>query len=961
MTRLGRAVGATSFIIVLPVMAQQTRQTPPQRRPPATDSAPVEPGKPALTHADYGKWESPGNATLSPDGKWFAYTISRVSGVSELRYRPVDRDSVRIARGAGNPTFTEDGRWLIYSVNPAAEADSTGSGVGAGGRGGRGGRGGQGRGGGAASAPAGAQNRNRAVIVDLQSGAAINVAGVQTFVLSSDGKYLALRRYAIAGRTGRGADLVVRALATGTDLVLSSIADYEWSPTGALLATTIDVDGQTGNAVQIVDAASGTVRALDGGVARYSGIAWRPRSSDLVTLRARTDAAFADTSYTILAWRNVATAPELHVYDFAADKSFPEGMRVVASRPVTWTEDGSTVLFGIAKRTPRGIRSGNTATAARAPANVQIWHSKDLRQWKQQELQAVQDRNRTHVAAWNVSANAFVRLADDSLETVQFSANQKSAIATSDKPYQREAMFGRPYRDVYRIDISTGKRDRILTRTFGAPRISPEGRYIAYANAGQWWVANLSSGALTNLTRTIRTTRFMNTEDDHPTAERSPYGLAGWTTGEKAVLLYDRFDIWMVNVDGTKPVRLTRGREDSTIFRRVVLDPAERTIDPARPLYLSAVGEFSRKSGYAYLTIGQPPTRLVWADMGVSGLEKATKADVFVYLKQSYGDSPDYFVGSGVLHDGVQVTATNPFQGEYAWGRQELLTYRTKTGERLQAMLTYPADYKPGVKYPMVVYFYEKLSQGFHSYIVPSERAQYNTQVFSQEGYFVLRPDISFRARDPGVSALECVTAAVRSVLTKGLVDPGKVGTMGHSWGGYQSAFFAVHGKGLFAAAIAGAPLTDLVSFYGYTSGNSGAGETGHFEVGQERMQVPLWTDPQAYIRNSTVFAVDKLDIPLLLEEGEADGNVNPFQSQELYNFARRLGKQVVYLVYPGENHNLAQRNNQIDYHYRQLEWFDHYLKGNPAAKWITDGETYLDRQKLLQPAASGGGRGGSQ
>ena len=117
---------------------------------------------------------------------------------------------------------------------------------------------------------------------------------------------------------------------------------------------------------------------------------------------------------------------------------------------------------------------------------------------------------------------------------------------------------------------------------------------------------------------------------------------------------------------------------------------------------------------------------------------------------------------------------------------------------------------------------------------------------------------------------------------------------------------------------------------------------------------MPLWEDPQAYIRNSTVFAVDKLEIPLLLEEGADDGNVNPFQSQELYNFARRLGKNVVYLVYPGENHNLAQRNNQIDYRTRQLEWFDHYLKGNPPAKWITDGETYMERQKLLQ-----GGRGG--
>lgn len=963
MTRTLRTIGSL-FLIASAAGAQQTQRTPPKTPPkappakttapktPATPApvAPSEPGKPALKTADYAKWETLGPATISPNGKWFAYSIARVGGGAELRYRLVSQETTVTVRGASNPTFTDDGRWLIYSVNPAAEEDNA--------TGGRGGRGGGGRGG-APAAPAPANgNRNRAVIVDLQNGGMTTVPDVQSFLLSADDKYVVFRRYLPAGRT-RGTDIVVRTLATGTDITIGSIADLAWSPTGALLATTTEVEGQIGNAVQILDPATGISRPLETGTSHYVGLSWRPKSTDLATLRTRVDATFADTSYAILTWSGVATNPQMHVYDFGSDKSFPEDMRVVASRPVSWSEDGSAVFVGIAPRTPRPARS-TTNTDATPPANVQIWHSKDVRQWKQQELQVAADRNRAFVGVWHIAPNKFVRLADDSFPTVQLSQNSKLALTTSDAPYRKESMFGRPYRDVYKIDLMTGAREKVLTRAFGAPRISPEGRYLAYANGGQWWVTDLTNNKRTNLTLQLKGTQFMDVEDDHPTAERSPYGLAGWTTNEQAVLVYDRFDVWMINSDGTKPTRLTRGREDSTVYRVVSLDRNERTIDMSKPLYLSATGEFSRKTGYAYLQNAQVPTRLVWADKGVSALQKAANADVFVYRKESYSDSPNYYVGTGMLHDAEQMTSTNRFQNDYAWGRQELFTYKTRSGEKLNAMLTYPADYKPGVKYPMVVYFYEKLSQGFHDYVVPSDRALYNTQVFSQEGYFVLRPDITFRPRDPGVSALECVTAAVNSVIAKGVVDPAKIGTMGHSWGGYQSAFYAVHGKGIFAAAIAGAPLTDLVSFYGYTSGNSGAGETGHFEVGQERMEVPLWTDPQAYIRNSTVFAVDKLDIPLLLEEGEADGNVNPFQSQELYNFARRLGKNVVYLVYPGENHNLAVRNNQIDYHNRQLEWFNHYLKGEPAAKWITDGETYLDRQKLLQPA-SGGGRGGNQ
>ena len=121
-------------------------------------------------------------------------------------------------------------------------------------------------------------------------------------------------------------------------------------------------------------------------------------------------------------------------------------------------------------------------------------------------------------------------------------------------------------------------------------------------------------------------------------------------------------------------------------------------------------------------------------------------------------------------------------------------------------------------------------------------------------------------------------------------------------------------------------------------------------------MQVSLWEDPQAYIRNSTVFAIDSLHTPLLLEEGDADGNVNPFQSQELYNFGRRLGKNVVYLVYEGENHNVARPESQADYTKRQLEWFGHYLKGDAPAAWITEGETYATRQKILKGAAGTAG-----
>ena len=60
----------------------------------------------------------------------------------------------------------------------------------------------------------------------------------------------------------------------------------------------------------------------------------------------------------------------------------------------------------------------------------------------------------------------------------------------------------------------------------------------------------------------------------------------------------------------------------------------------------------------------------------------------------------------------------------------------------------------------------------------------------------------------------------------------------------------------------------------------------------------------------------------------------------------RRAGKQFVLLVYPGENHHVRRKPNEIDYHRRILEWFDHYLRGAEAPKWITEGVPYLEQQK---------------
>ncbi len=289
-------------------------------------------------------------------------------------------------------------------------------------------------------------------------------------------------------------------------------------------------------------------------------------------------------------------------------------------------------------------------------------------------------------------------------------------------------------------------------------------------------------------------------------------------------------------------------------------------------MYLSLFGIWTKKSGYAQLKLdasGKPTEEhLIWQDKSISQLGKAHDADVFEYVEQTFTESPNAFVGGPDLKSPKQITKTNPFQSNYAWGHEELIDYKNSHGEHLQGALYYPAGYDPSKKYPMVVYMYEKLSDGLHQYSAPSERNYYNAGAVTSHGYFMLEPDIVFRPRDPGVSVVDCVTSAVKRVIQMNIIDPKKVGIMGHSWGGFDSTYLATHTTDFFAAAVAGAPITDLVSNYGNHHWSSGIAETDHIETGQQRMEVPLYEDLQAYIRNSAVFGVQNMTTPLLIEVG---------------------------------------------------------------------------------------------
>ena len=936
--------------------------------------------KPPATFADYGQWESVAqagaNGGFSPDGRWLAYAINRSNRNNELRITNLAGGTVKIAAFGAQPAYSADSKWFAYSIGQSEEEQEK----------------------------LRSEQRpvhNKLGLLNLTTGETTTLDGIMSFSFSADGSCLAVRRYAAerasgaqaspapAGRGGRGAGggpeaaeeapggtLIVRRLADGQDITFGNVSQFAWqdAPKSHLLAMIISAEGKAGNGVHLFDPASGVLRVLDSSPAVYTDLAWRKDAPDLAVLRAKADEKKDGSTYAVLAWCGLGMNERPRIYDPAADAAFPAGMRTVSFRRLSWSEEGRTLFLGVAKwddrqaQTGRGGR-GTGAAAGSDAATVEVWHWKDTVVMPKQKIDAPSDRRRNLLAAWHLESGKLVLLGKDPVnEEVRPIRGTSLAWVAEWSRYAMERTIGRPAADLYLQDINTGARtklkDAVLDRYVQA---SPGGKYLLFVENDHYWTINLATRAITPITKAVRAS-FIDSESDVTVKQKPPFGVAGWTKDDAAVILNDRFDVWQVSADGSGAQRLTDGAAEQVRHRIVRLDGAgggrgggigdfsqstDAWIDLGKPAYISLSGEWSKKSGYGQLRPGGGVVRSVWLDKNVASLAKAKEAEVYGTIVQAYDDSPDIFVSGAGLTDAKQVTTTNAFQSNFAWGRSELVEYKTDKGRLLQGALYYPAGYDPTVKYPMIVYMYEKLSQNVHRYVAPSDRDYYNTSVFTSHGYFVFQPDIVFRPRQPGVSVVECVVAGVKKVLKTGMIDPKRVGCIGHSWGGFDAAYLATYTHGVFAAAVAGAPITDQVSYYGDHHWSSGIAETDHIETGQERMEVPLYEALQDYISNSAVFNVHNMTVPLLLEAGDNDGTVAWHQSIELYNIARRAKKNVVMVAYIGEDHGLRQKRNQMDYQQRILAWFGHYLKGEAAQSWITDGQSFLDREAEIRRQAT--------
>ncbi|MEZ4999905.1 MAG: hypothetical protein R2727_04290 [Bacteroidales bacterium] len=540
-----------------------------------------------------------------------------------------------------------------------------------------------------------------------------------------------------------------------------------------------------GNGVELFNLDNYSVSIIDSDTTGYSGLSWEKEGNAFSFLKEVSDTAYIEKNHIVFSVRDIYSAIKVEKFDPLSSPAIPEGLRIRETYTPVYSKDMSILYFGVYEWN-RAPKKGKKKETEKLPG-VDIWH------WKDEPVQPRQvveydrgEKDFTYLYAWNINLKKAVRITDETFREGTITGDGMNVIIRTDKPYAPAFRLSRY--DHFLVDSKTGERREIIkdfTNLYGS---SPGGKYVVYFKDLNWFVYDIQAGTHRNLTSSIPT-ELWNTRDDGPEVVKPPFGSAGWFKEDESILVYDEFDVWRVPVTGGRPVKLTSGRENGIIYRVARLDREEDFFKPGEPLYLTMQGDKTKLSGYSRVTAQGKIEELIYEDAALSSLSKARDAQLFAFRMEDYDNSPDIFVTTDKFKKPDQVSSTNPQMDNYFWGKSELIDFTSRTGEKLQGALYYPANYDPSKKYPMIVYIYEILSTGVHRYSSPSLTSAYNTTNYTTDGYFVFQPDIVYQTNHPGESAVNCVVPAVEEVISTGMIDEESIGLVGHSWGAYQTSF----------------------------------------------------------------------------------------------------------------------------------------------------------------------------
>ncbi len=978
---------AFALAFVFLTAAYSLSQAPPAKRP--------------IKHSDYEIWNSASSYTLSPDGNWLAYQqmppegdgLIIVKGLTNSQSYSIPQGS-RSSGGAtsalgslsGSPQFTTDGKKVLFPLVPTkAEVDK------------------------ARSAKKSIQTvlavmdlANGNVVERIEKIRAFSVLEKSNSLILhreatkasptavgavTGGSSLVPRttapqtppsttqpprgpgrRPGFGTRGGAqppntpqapeapsGSDLVIRNLANGSEQTISDVVSFDATRDDAMLIMKRVSKTEKDNGLFALDIASKKLAPIFTGKGNTSRDTWDEKQQRLAFFHEEPAPEIKPNQPKpvvkpkVFIWKRGSQAPATELIS-DAPQGLKTGTMISTRGGIRFSDDGLKLALGtseIPTTSSTPTQSPGTSTNRTESVDLDLWHWKDEQIQPMQKSPTSRSRTQTFSAVYFFDTKQFRQLSDEDL-SVSVPDYGDWTLASNNKAYRYLTGYGPSLADYSAYNIRTGETKSLLKAFEGSILNSPKGTYRLIFDGKDWSSLSLPSGKMRNLTAKL-TVKFFDEQFDQPMQAR-PYGITGWTQDEKFALVNDQYDIWKLALDGSSAENLTKiGRTSNISFAQIRFpDPdgvIQRGLDLSKPMLLNATNLKTYDSGFYQLDPGQSPRLLVMGGRDYGRPTKAKHADRYIFTISTFSDYPDYYTSDTTFREIRKVTDINPKKREFNWGKAELVHYKSLDGVELSGMLIKPEDFDAQKKYPMIVYIYERLSNGLHRFRLPSAGTSINPTYYASNGYLVFMPDIAYTVGSPGQSALKCVLPAIQAVVDKGCVDEKAIGIQGHSWGGYQIAYMVTQ-TNRFKAAASGAPVSNMVSAYGGIRWGTGLPRQFQYERTQSRIGGTLWNAPLKFIENSPIFMADRVETPLMILHNDQDDAVPWYQGIEYYLALRRLGKECYLFNYNGELHGLRKKSTQRDYTLRMQQFFDHHLKGAPMPDWMKSGIKFEDRDK---------------
>lgn len=808
---------------------------------------------------------------MSPDGNWIAYSEFFSIGENILRLRQVDKESNLILPAGYENKFSKNNIWF-GSLSMS----------------------------------------NKFILINLETGHKEDLESIQGFDFSYNGRFLSILKKGAAGRS----ILNIIDLENHTDRIITDITKFAWNPTSQFMLL---VKGDEAKNVLLYDAvkrseteignkSSGTVNFLK----------WNDTGSAAVIMDE------ANEKHRIgIYFLNKAFIP---LEDSLLEQKLPN--YELGNREPFLSNDGNTVLFF---RKKKGKELGKED-------KIEVWKTSDPLLYPSLKLR--EDFIYSYLlTGWYPKKEVIQEIATPQFPTAEMDIAHNFALVYNDLQYgAQNTEFLKA--DIYCKNIQTGETRLIVAEQLltDLVSISPSGNYIAYFKNEDWWTYNVKENKAVNITKGLGT-NFQNRDNEYPKDRIEVYDKPSWLHNDSKIIVSDKYDLWAINTNGKDAKRITKGRENGCryMIKRVndvddfyhltVGSFAGRKVDLDKFPLLQLINYDTHSTGISLLNKDLSTTSLNFGDKSIYQIYQSLDGNNVIYSTES--TTLPKALHHYKLNTGKNnlIYQSNSDLLEYDLGYKTFINYTAKN-KKLAGTLMYPANYNPTKKYPLIVYIYEKTSRMAMEFYPPTG---YNYQGFSlldytTSGYFVLLPNISYEIGEPSLSALKCVNIATDKALENESIDGKRMGLIGHSFGGYETAFIATQ-TDRFATYVAGAAVTNVISHYHGVNWNNSATDLWRYEDQQWRMGDSYYDNKQAYLNNSPLEYVANVKRPILLWTGDKDYQVAWTQSLEMFIALRRLKKEASLILVKNEGHYIWNTEKQLLLSTEVKKWLDGYLK----------------------------------